>query len=320
MDSFSNILTAALCFLASGGTGLAEGPMFRDGDRILLLGNTLIEREQTCGEWEGHLLLAHPDKGLQVRNLGWSADTVWAESRGMFDPPARGYERMLELVRELSRPGSGIDGRSSAERSTVIILGYGGVEAFSGPENLPRFIEQYRKLVDDLSAPGMRRVHLSPLLMEPDSLPVATPAAIAHAERYNESAVRYAEAIREISEERGDRFIDLTAFQRTHDGGPLTGNGIHLSAAGYAATGRFLAESLGGSIDPEKKGGLPPELREAIMEKNRLFFHRWRPQNFTYLFGFRKHEQGQNAAEIARFDPLIADAEKRIEALLGHQP
>ena len=50
-------------------------------------------------------------------------------------------------------------------------------------------------------------------------------------------------------------------------------------------------------------------LRSAIRKKNELFFHRWRPENWTYLFGFRKQEQGQNAVEIPQFDPLIAEWE-----------
>jgi hypothetical protein len=57
------------------------------------------------------------------------------------------------------------------------------------------------------------------------------------------------------------------------------------------------------------------ELRHAIIEKNRLYFHRWRPQNETYLFGFRKHEQGQNAAEVPKFDPLIEELETKIAKL-----
>jgi hypothetical protein len=56
-------------------------------------------------------------------------------------------------------------------------------------------------------------------------------------------------------------------------------------------------------------------LRAAIIEKNRLYFYRWRPQNETYLFGFRKHEQGQNAREIPQFDPLVAKAETEIGKL-----
>jgi lysophospholipase L1-like esterase len=56
-------------------------------------------------------------------------------------------------------------------------------------------------------------------------------------------------------------------------------------------------------------------LRAAINRKNDLFFHRWRPQNITYLLGFRKHEQGNNAAEIPQFDPLVAEQEKLIARL-----
>lgn len=53
-------------------------------------------------------------------------------------------------------------------------------------------------------------------------------------------------------------------------------------------------------------------LRQLVVDKDMLFFHRWRPQNETYLFGFRKHEQGNNAREIPMFDPLVDQAEKKI--------
>src|SRR5262249_10327405 len=56
-------------------------------------------------------------------------------------------------------------------------------------------------------------------------------------------------------------------------------------------------------------------LRKAINRKNELYFYRWRPQNETYLFGFRKHEQGNNAREIPLFDPLVAEQEKEIARL-----
>jgi hypothetical protein len=56
-------------------------------------------------------------------------------------------------------------------------------------------------------------------------------------------------------------------------------------------------------------------LREVILDKNQLYFHRWRPQNVTYLFGFRKHEQGNNAVEIPQFDPLVAEREATIHTL-----
>jgi hypothetical protein len=57
------------------------------------------------------------------------------------------------------------------------------------------------------------------------------------------------------------------------------------------------------------------KLRQTVIEKNLLYFHRWRPQNDTYLFGFRKQEQGNNAIEIPRFDPLIEKLEAAIAKL-----
>lgn len=54
------------------------------------------------------------------------------------------------------------------------------------------------------------------------------------------------------------------------------------------------------------------ELRQAILRKNQLFFDRFRPQNETYLYLFRKHEQGNNAVEIPQFDPLIEEQDQKI--------
>ena len=57
------------------------------------------------------------------------------------------------------------------------------------------------------------------------------------------------------------------------------------------------------------------ELRYVIKEKNLLYFYSWRPQNVTYLFLFRKHEQGQNAKEIGELRKLVAEKEKEIARL-----
>ena len=62
------------------------------------------------------------------------------------------------------------------------------------------------------------------------------------------------------------------------------------------------------------------DLRQAIVKKNELYFHRHRPQNETYLFLFRKHEQGNNAVEVPQFEALVAEQEKRIRQLKIAQP
>ena len=57
------------------------------------------------------------------------------------------------------------------------------------------------------------------------------------------------------------------------------------------------------------------ELRKEIIEKNILYFRKYRPQNETYLVGFRKYEQGQNAVELELLDPLIGEKENSIGRL-----
>jgi hypothetical protein len=61
-------------------------------------------------------------------------------------------------------------------------------------------------------------------------------------------------------------------------------------------------------------------LIKLIKQKDFLFFNRYRPQNETYLFLFRKHEQGNNAVEIPQFDPLIEELDQKIAALKKPQP
>ena len=91
-------------------------------------------------------------------------------------------------------------------------------------------------------------------------------------------------------------------YQMLSDGTPAAkGSGAEW------AKGVALAE------DPGAKQA--EELRQAIRLKNELFFHRWRPQNVTYLFGFRKHEQGQNAKEVAEFEPLVQEQDQLINEL-----
>ena len=83
-----------------------------NGDRIVLLGDTLIEREQSYGHLEFLLTVHYPDRNITFRNLGWSADTPLGVSRAGFDPPEKGFDRLKEQL--------------EAYKPTVAILGYDG--------------------------------------------------------------------------------------------------------------------------------------------------------------------------------------------------
>jgi hypothetical protein len=143
------------------------------------------------------------------------------------------------------------------------------------------------------------------------------------ADERNKQLAEYSEGIRKIGKARGLYVADLNTYFLSfydlpgEDSIPqLTENGMHLTDAGYSITSEVFMRTLGFRFRPRDgsalgKGAYEP-LRKAVIAKNELFFYRWRPQNETYLFGFRKHEQGKNAKEVAEFDPLVSKAEEEI--------
>ncbi|MFN0130199.1 MAG: GDSL-type esterase/lipase family protein, partial [Verrucomicrobiales bacterium] len=237
---------------------------------------------------------AYPGMGLRFRNLAWSGDTVHGHARSYFGPPQEGFDRLkghLELV-----------------KPTVIICQYGSAEAWDGPDKVGDFITGYTRLLDMMnSAAGNPRILLLSPLPAEHRPPAPDPAA------YNAHLAVYRDAIKNLATERGVAFVDaLSLVQRLPDSvRPLTDNGLHFSQRGYAALGA-LAPVVTGA--PAAAPATDEKLRALIVEKNRLFFHRWRPANETYLFGFRKHEQGRNAAEMPMFDPLVEKADQAIAA------
>ena len=390
----------------------ANGFRFREGDHVVLMGGTFIERAQEYGYLETSLNRLADGVHVTFRNLGWSADTVFAESRGIFDSPAKGYERMIEHVR--------------AEEPTVIFLCYGQNEALEFPSpnaGIKKFVQQLNQLMTDLKPTGAEIILVTPHPFFETAQPLPNPT------QWNPRLQEYAEVVKSVASETKTPLLDLftdfaKAMQRSgaHDMVPdlavnglgshpdlsrvhfqsWTDNGMHWNSSGYSRIGPLFAARLNGGqlvqhhvvVNYNTKQVLPtggqvrnlnwsaqnrfgvefdfrPDnlssspitvqltdkmldvlngfhvtthyesnpkmhltkkvtsqgesilfstnqnprfelLRELTVKKNELYFHRWRPQNITYLFGFRKHEQGNNAVEIAQFDPLIDELEKQI--------
>lgn len=131
--------------------------------------------------------------------------------------------------------------------------------------------------------------------------------------QHNKLLQQYSKAVGELARERGALFVDF--FNLHPDKLHLTSNGIHPTQSGYQTISILLGQELGMEDRAGHEATADPSLRAAVIRKNELFFHRWRPANSTYLFGFRKHEQGQNAKEIPEFDPLIEAADAEVDRL-----
>ena len=54
---------------------------------------------------------------------------------------------------------------------------------------------------------------------------------------------------------------------------------------------------------------------QAVVYKNRLFFHSWRPRNTAFITGERKSEQQPSHGDVPRFLPLVIKAERKISRL-----
>ena len=296
----------SVAFVALTLSGQPEQPKpfdLKDGDRIVWIGGTLVEREQRYGYWETALLAANPGKKITFRNLGWSGDTVWGESRGRFDfaNADKCFHQLVDLTLEL--------------KPTVIFISYGTNESFAGKEGLPRFEKGLEKLLDALEPAKARIVLLSPI-------PFEKAPGLPDTSTRNADLAFYRDAIKGLAQKRNHPFVDLFERIKHADFKPeihLTDNGMHLTGLGYVLTAPYLLadkpKNVGLMVDTMRFATPLIELRKAVIAKNELFFYRWRPQNETYLFGFRKHEQGKNAKEVAEFDPLVAKAEEEIERI-----
>jgi lysophospholipase L1-like esterase len=381
--------------VAATATRVAAGPFeLRDGDRVVLVGSTMIERDQSYGYLETVLTSRYPDRTITFRNLGWSGDNVFGAARARFGPVAEGFRHLKEHL-EVLKP-------------TVVILAYGTNESFEGQAGISTFLEGLNTLLDVVRSTGARVVLLSPAKQEDLGRPLPDPA------RHNADVKLYVDALRAVARQKGYPFVDLfDAFPaRGSSAGwePLTDDGLHWTELGYwrtagliatelgtvprewiveldangkpssvkgttlshveklpegirfvatddvlpmpppprgrrprslavgsprtltvqgLAPGRYVVKVDGEAVERFSAGDKPAELeitrgpefehvdtlRATINAKNLLYFHRWRPQNETYLFGFRKYEQGQNAREIPLFDPLVAKKEDEIARL-----
>src|SRR5688572_7781981 len=175
----------AVLSVASSSRAADPAPPFvlKDGDRVVLLGDTLIEQEQYHGWIELMLTTRFAGRNVTFRNLGWSADTPAGESRfGLSllqagrEPADEGWKNLVKQIEEA--------------KPTVVFLGYGMASSSDGDTGLTKFKADYRKLVDAIekTAPGVRLVFLSPIAHE--NLGAPWPNAAAH----NEQLAAYAKA------------------------------------------------------------------------------------------------------------------------------
>ncbi|HEX4148896.1 MAG TPA: GDSL-type esterase/lipase family protein, partial [Pirellulales bacterium] len=185
------LLTLALwpIVLAAAGSSARAELVLRDGDRVVLLGGTIVEREQLYGYWEAMFVSHFPRASVAFRNLGRSGDTVWGDSRAGSGTADDGFKALIEHVENI--------------KPTLIIVAYGANESLDGEARLGRFQDGLKRLLDRLAATGARIMLLAPLRLEQMPPPLPDPAA------QNKQLWHYVEALHDVAVGRDYPFLDF---------------------------------------------------------------------------------------------------------------
>jgi putative membrane-bound dehydrogenase-like protein len=263
---------------------------------IVFVGQENFVREQKAGELESRLASGFAGKTPRFRSMAWQADTV--------------YEQWRDL-----NFGSWLSQLETAGATTVIAQ-FGQIEALDGRARLPEFVAAYHRLLDQFASRTRRLVLVSPMPFEKPNAPHAPDLGARNAD-----LAAYVEAIRDLARQRGAVFVDLFHSGSLRSPGTrFTDDGIHLTDSGTREIARAIARQLGVE---ENLSAASTQLREAIVEKNRLWFDCWRPANWSFVYGDRVSQIfGKGAGSEAslkenfeRLNSLVLADDNRIHAI-----
>ncbi len=260
---------------------------------VVLIGQENFVREQKAASFESRMVAGFASHNLRFRSMAWEGDTV--------------YEQWREL-----NFGSWLDQLKTVSAGTLIIQ-FGQMEVFDGPERLTEFKVAYHRLLDQFAQQTRRVVLVSPM---PFEKPLTSHAPDLTSR--NQDVAAYADVVGEIARERQCLFIDLvTALQGRGDSASrLTEDGIHLTTFGLEVVGEIMANALGA----QPVVGVEREvLKELVLAKNRLWFDSWRPANWSFVYGDRISQMfGRGVAGAPSLHESFEQRKPMIEALDGY--
>ena len=300
-------LVGLVAILLAGGApvlGAAE-PFFKPNDVVALVGggDMALMRDHP-----GIELLVRQQRGLsgvRFRILAQEGDTVFEQFRDLNFPS---WEEQLGKV-----------------GATVVITQFGRMESLAGAERLPEFIAAYEAAIEPIRGRGRRLVIMSPMALGPPPSGAGAPT---------DSEARPASK-------------RSMAMQPRRENWPAGAAGASSISPGetrrlFSCRWQPLAEVIlpraittDGFRDswPEHLGsrGLcrrqftSPSCR-CVKQKNTLWFHYWRPQNWAFLAGDRTEQPSSRdhrdptkrwfPAEMETWLPLVEAKEKEIQTMI----
>src|SRR5690606_3903775 len=133
----------------------------------------------------------------------------------------------------------------------------------------------------------------------------------------NRRLAAYTQAMSEVAQEKEVGFVDLfNASQEMYGASeePLTINGVHLNTEGNRQIAHYITEFLLGR-EPDMEQVKLDSLRSAVMNKNELWFRRYRAISGNDGWGTRSIQDGTRATlqrELDMLDVMVANRDEQI--------
>ncbi len=262
------------------------------GDRVVFIGNMLLERSQYFGYLEAMFQMKGKGKRITVRHLGWPADTVDLQPRP---------SNFADLLQHLKH-----------EEADVILAAFGFNESFAGPAGADAFKNELRRFMDEIRSSAFngetapKVILLSPIANE-------RVEGVDAAALNNSNLEVYTEIMRSVAADLGIGFIDVfhpTGEVMASPGNDLTFNGVHLNDEGYQLFSLLVYRGLF-QQEPEL---ISEDLRTVVIDKNRQYFRRYRPLNTFYYTGGRSKTYGylDFLPAMRNFEIMTANRDARI--------
>ena len=258
----SLLLVAMACGLAPLISVGAEQPaagafFFRDGDRAMILGDSITEQRQYSALVESFVLSRFPDWKITFRNTGWGGDTMGLRTRKGLDA---GFDRDIKPL-----------------QPTAVTIDFGMNDARAGEAGVQPYVESARLLAGRFAALGTRAAFItsSPEERFQSGLPAGS--------GYNLMLRKYSDELHAAAKEKGLIFVDQLApmieviesgrkagvLSPTESGPRLIPDGVHPNWAGHLVMATEIlkglsAPSLVSTVTIDAKSG------EAKAEKARV--------------------------------------------------
>ena len=279
------------------------------GERMVFLGNGLVERDVYFSRLETEFHLRYPNEKLIVRNMGRPGDTP-----GFRPHPARPSQWAFPGAEQFHpdlqmHHGKGFfstpDQWLHHLQADTIVAFFGYNESFGGPERVATFEAELTAFVKHTlskaynGSEAPRLVLVSPIAFENLSASRDLPDGV----RENANLALYSAAIEKVAKTHGLTFVDL--FTPTRElyakGGPaFTINGFAPTEAGYQQLAVLLADGLYGHQSHQSKAD-PAKLHAAVKQKDWFWNNDYNLVNGVHSHGQRYNPYGpQNYPDEVR--------------------